>query len=149
VSYDRIAGYFRSSLFEVAGEAIARVQGPVRIICNSDLDPLDLSTAAAAQAALRRSWCASRPEEAPPSALPRYRALCAVTLGYPFGYRSVRPLATIDSINRVRSCGSTPVLKLPVRMMQLLTTSLFFWSDRPAHGSRYAWRTGSKPMWMG
>jgi len=75
VSYDRIAGYFRSSLFEVAGEAIAKVTGPVRIICNSDLDPQDLVTAAAAQAALRRSWCSGRPEEAPPVAIPRYRAL--------------------------------------------------------------------------
>ena len=56
ISYDRIAGYFRSSLFEMAGEAIASVMGPVRIICNSDLDPQDLITAAAAQAALRRSW---------------------------------------------------------------------------------------------
>lgn len=75
VSYDRIAGYFRSSLFEVAGEAITRVTGPVRIICNSDVDPQDLVTAAAAQAALRRSWCDGKPEEAPPSAIPRYRAL--------------------------------------------------------------------------
>lgn len=75
VAYDRIAGYFRSSLFEVAGEAIASVTGPVRIVCNSDLDPQDLITAAAAQAALRRSWCAAKPEAAPPQALPRYRAL--------------------------------------------------------------------------
>jgi hypothetical protein len=74
-SYDRIAGYFRSSLFEVAGEAISRVSGSVRIICNSDIDPQDLVTAAAAQAALRRSWCAGRPEDAPPIAIPRYRAL--------------------------------------------------------------------------
>ena len=74
-SYDRIAGYFRSSLFEVAGEAISKVTGPVRIICNSDLDPQDLVTAAAAQAALRRSWCSGKPEDAPPLALPRYRAL--------------------------------------------------------------------------
>ncbi|MBK8387654.1 MAG: hypothetical protein IPL11_19650, partial [Candidatus Accumulibacter sp.] len=29
ISYDRIAGYFRSSLFEMAGEAIASVMGPV------------------------------------------------------------------------------------------------------------------------
>jgi len=78
VSYDRIAGYFRSSLFEVAGEAIAKVTGPVRIICNSDLDPQDLVTAAAAQAALRRSWCSGRPEEAPYGAIPRYRALYEV-----------------------------------------------------------------------
>lgn len=75
VSYDRIAGYFRSSLFEVAGEALASVAGPVRIICNSDLDPQDLVTAAAAQAALRRSWCEGKPEDAPPAALPRYRKL--------------------------------------------------------------------------
>lgn len=75
VSYDRIAGYFRSSLFEVAGEAITKVAGPVRVICNSDLDPQDLITAAAAQAALRRSWCAGKPEEAPPATLPRFRAL--------------------------------------------------------------------------
>ncbi|MFZ2948542.1 MAG: phospholipase D-like domain-containing anti-phage protein [Desulfuromonadaceae bacterium] len=75
VSYDRIAGYFRSSLFEVAGEALTNVAGPVRIICNSDIDPQDLATAAAAQAALRRSWCSGKPEEAPLAALPRYEAL--------------------------------------------------------------------------
>ena len=77
VSYDRIAGYFRSSLFEVAGEALTGVSGPVRIVCNSDLDPHDLTTAVAAQAALRRSWCAGRPEDAPPLALPRYQQLYA------------------------------------------------------------------------
>lgn len=74
-SYDRIAGYFRSSLFEVAGEALSAVTGPIRIICNSDLDAQDVVTAAAAQAALRRSWCDGRPEDAPSTALPRYRAL--------------------------------------------------------------------------
>ena len=75
VCYDRIAGYFRSSLFEVAGEALNAVTGPIRIICNSDLDAQDVVTAAAAQAALRRSWCAARPEDAPRTAVPRYRAL--------------------------------------------------------------------------
>ena len=75
VSYDRIAGYFRSSLFEVAGEALAKIMGPVRIICNSDIDPKDMETAVAAQRALRRSWCSGKPESAPPDALPRYRAL--------------------------------------------------------------------------
>lgn len=82
LSYDRIAGYFRSSLFEVAGEAISKVGGPVRIICNSDLDPQDVVTAAAAQAGIRRSWCAGLPEAAPPSAIPRYQALYdALTTG--------------------------------------------------------------------
>ena len=74
-SYDRIAGYFRSSLFEVAGEAINQVEGKVRIICNSDCDPSDLETAAAAQAALRKSWCKGEHEQAPLEALPRYQAL--------------------------------------------------------------------------
>ena len=75
VSYDRIAGYFRSSLFEVAGEALAKITGPVRIICNSEIDAKDLATAAAAQASLRQSWCAAMPESAPFNAIPRYRAL--------------------------------------------------------------------------
>lgn len=75
ISYDRIAGYFRSSLFEVAGEAINEIEGKVRIICNSDCDPMDLQTAANAQAALRKSWCAGKPEDAAPSSLPRYQAL--------------------------------------------------------------------------
>ena len=74
-SYDRIAGYFRSSLFEIAGEALAQVKGPIRIVCNSDLDPQDLATAIAAQSALRRSWCEGNPEQAPLVALPRYQAL--------------------------------------------------------------------------
>ena len=37
-SYDRIAGYFSSSIVEVAGEALESIAGKVRIICNSDLD---------------------------------------------------------------------------------------------------------------
>jgi hypothetical protein len=35
--YDRIAGYFDTSLFELAGEALEQVQGSIRIICNSDI----------------------------------------------------------------------------------------------------------------
>ena len=89
VSYDRIAGYFRSSLFEIAGEALRGVSGKIRIVCNADCDPKDLETAAAAQAALRRSWCRGRPEEAPPEALPRYQALYAALVSekivVPFG----------------------------------------------------------------
>ncbi len=61
-SYDRIAGYFSSSLLEVAGEAIETMTGPVRLVCNGDLDPSDVATATAAQAAIRQEWCASQPE---------------------------------------------------------------------------------------
>lgn len=51
ISYDRTAGYFRSSLFEIASEAIAGATGPNRIIGNSDCDPQDLATAIAAHGA--------------------------------------------------------------------------------------------------
>ncbi len=61
-AYDRIAGYFTSSILEIAGEALDRLEGPVRVVCNSDLDPLDVQTAKAAQQAIRRSWCASQPQ---------------------------------------------------------------------------------------
>lgn len=75
VGYDRIAGYFRSSLFEVAGEALLAVGGPVRIVCNADVCAKDVATAKAAAQALRQGWCAGQPETAPVEALPRYRAL--------------------------------------------------------------------------
>ncbi len=74
-SYDRIAGYFRSSLFEIAGEELDAISGPIRIICNSDLDVRDVLTAQAAQQALRSSWCRGEPENLPPAAQPRIEAL--------------------------------------------------------------------------
>jgi hypothetical protein len=54
-AYDRIAGYFCSSLLEVAGEELESVTGPVRMVCNSDLTPADVLTARATQMAVRRS----------------------------------------------------------------------------------------------
>ena len=55
-SYRRIAGYFRSSILEIAGEAIARIPD-VRIVCNSDLDTADIAVSKAARdAALLGRW---------------------------------------------------------------------------------------------
>jgi hypothetical protein len=42
IAYDRIAGYFRSSVFEIAGEAFDKIDGPIRIVCNSGLDVSDV-----------------------------------------------------------------------------------------------------------
>ena len=55
--YDRIAGYFRSSIFEVAAEELQTV-GRIRVVCNSDLNPEDLkaSKEARASAMLQRWW---------------------------------------------------------------------------------------------
>ena len=44
VSHDRIAGYLRSSMFEIAGEQIEYMNGKVRIVCNSDIDARDVET---------------------------------------------------------------------------------------------------------
>ncbi len=59
--YLRIAGYFRSSLLEVVGEALATV-GEIRVVCNGDLDPNDVKVAKAArdgQEALARTLVSS------------------------------------------------------------------------------------------
>jgi len=75
-SYDRIAGYFSSSIIEVAGEALESVTGPVRMVCNSDLDAQDVLIAQqAAQAAMRREWCDSAPENLPAGAKDRFQRL--------------------------------------------------------------------------
>ena len=62
-AYDRIAGYFCSSILECAGEALETVVGPIRVICNSSLDPEDVRSARAAVTALRLDWCSSEPEK--------------------------------------------------------------------------------------
>lgn len=47
-TYDRIAGYFRSSIFDLIHEEISTI-GRVRIVCNADLDPRDLTAATLSQ----------------------------------------------------------------------------------------------------
>lgn len=49
VSYDRIAGYFDSSLFEIAGEAFEGVSGTIRMLCNADIRAADVAAAEQAQ----------------------------------------------------------------------------------------------------
>jgi ERCC4-related helicase len=60
VSYDRIAGYFCSSILEIAGEAIEAIAGKVRVVCNSGLAPSDVAVAKLGQ---RVEWNDFRPEE--------------------------------------------------------------------------------------
>ena len=42
-SYRRIAGYFRSSIFELVDEEIEGIDS-IEIVCNSDLDPRDITS---------------------------------------------------------------------------------------------------------
>lgn len=63
VSYDRIAGYFDSSLLEFAGESFESVQGRIRIVCNSDLSPQDVATAQHAEQTQKLSFFKHQPQE--------------------------------------------------------------------------------------
>ena len=63
--YFRIAGYFRSSLLELIHEELKSID-EVRVVCNSDLDPRDISAARTAEQqamALKEKW-SERPPEA-------------------------------------------------------------------------------------
>jgi len=53
--YFRIAGYFRSSIFELVGEEIALIP-EVKIICNSELDIKDFQVAKGRETALKERW---------------------------------------------------------------------------------------------
>jgi len=56
LSYRRIAGYFRSSIFELIGEEIAHIPD-VRIVCNSELDLADIQVSQMArETALLGHW---------------------------------------------------------------------------------------------
>ena len=55
-SYKRIAGYFRSSIFELVGEEIATIP-KVQIVCNSELDAADIAVSKhVREAALKQRW---------------------------------------------------------------------------------------------
>ena len=73
--YDRIAGYFSSSILEIVGEALERIGGKIRVVCNSALSRSDVEVAKAAQAAMRREWCDSHLELLGDAAKPRFKRL--------------------------------------------------------------------------
>ena len=55
-SYKRIAGYFRSSIFELVGEEIATIP-KVQIVCNSELDAADVAVSKhVRETALKERW---------------------------------------------------------------------------------------------
>ena len=64
-AYDRIAGYFSSSILDIAGEALESMAGKVRLVCNSQLDVEDVKTAKLAAEAMRQEWNSFQPENLP------------------------------------------------------------------------------------
>jgi len=73
-SYKRIAGYFTSSLFEVADELIEQIPS-VQIVCNSDIHPQDLLTAKQCEARMLGRWNETTGLEQGLLKRPRYRRL--------------------------------------------------------------------------
>jgi superfamily II DNA or RNA helicase len=63
VGYDRIAGYFCSSILEIAGESIEQISGITRIVCNSTLNAEDVKVASYAKLKMKQEWCEFLPEE--------------------------------------------------------------------------------------
>lgn len=82
-TYDRISGYFTSSVLHLLQEPFSTV-GRIRMICNSDLNPSDVAVAKIAEEQQRRQWHASKPEtqllHAPPDTRDRLRLLHAALL---------------------------------------------------------------------
>lgn len=74
-AYKRIAGYFRSSIFELVGEEIAHIP-QVQIVCNSELDAADIAISKhARETALKERWNEAVPEVEALLHRERYRQL--------------------------------------------------------------------------
>lgn len=74
-SYKRIAGYFRSSIFELIGEEIADIPH-VQIVCNSELDTADIAISKhVRETALKERWNEAAPEVEALLHQDRYRQL--------------------------------------------------------------------------
>ncbi len=54
--YRRIVGYFRSSLFEVATEALDGIE-KIQIVCNSEVDPHDIKISQTVREQLLKALC--------------------------------------------------------------------------------------------
>jgi superfamily II DNA or RNA helicase len=77
-SYRRIAGYFRSSIFELVGEEIAAIP-QVRIVCNSELDAADVTVSRhSRETALKERWNEAPSEVEALLHRDRYRRLYAL-----------------------------------------------------------------------
>lgn len=73
-SYKRIAGYFTSSLFEVADELLEAIPD-IRIVCNADLRPEDVKVAQSLQARMLGRWNEHAVEVEALKNRPRYQRL--------------------------------------------------------------------------
>jgi superfamily II DNA or RNA helicase len=92
--YRRIAGYFRSSIFELVGEEIEGIDR-VQIVCNSELDPRDIrASRLAREMALKEKWNESADPIDSLLNRPRYQKLYELLKG---GKLEVRVVSAADA----------------------------------------------------
>ncbi|MEO0074300.1 MAG: phospholipase D-like domain-containing anti-phage protein, partial [candidate division WOR-3 bacterium] len=105
-AYRRIAGYFRSSIFELVGEALDGIEC-IQIVCNSDLAPADWQVARRArEIALLERWNQPAPEVEALLHRERYRRLDALL-------RSGRVEVRVVPADRVFLHGKAGVIEYP------------------------------------
>lgn len=105
-AYRRIAGYFRSSIFELVGEALDGIER-IQIVCNSDLDLADWQVARRArEIALLERWNQPAPEVEALLRRERYRRLDALL-------RSGRVEIRVVPSDRVFLHGKAGVIEYP------------------------------------
>jgi superfamily II DNA or RNA helicase len=75
--YYRIAGYFRSSIFELVGEEISKIP-EVKIVCNSELDLVDFQVASRRSMEIKELWNGVDVEAAALLQKERYKRLDAL-----------------------------------------------------------------------
>jgi hypothetical protein len=88
-SYKRIAGYFTSSLFEVAGEALEHIP-EVKIVCNVDIHPDDLKVAQLRESKMLGRWNERALEAEALLNRDRYRRLDPSSQAWPGGAHRAR-----------------------------------------------------------
>ena len=90
-SYRRIAGYFRSSIFELVGEEVAAIP-QVRIVCNSELDAADVVVSKnVRETALKERWNEAPAEVEALLHRDRYRRLYELLTSGRVEIRVIRP----------------------------------------------------------
>lgn len=96
-AYRRIAGYFRSSIFELVSEEIAGID-TIQIVCNSDLDPRDIAIGKASriarETALKEKWNEGADEIDSLMHRPRYQRLYDLLKS---GKVEVRVVSAVDA----------------------------------------------------
>jgi len=128
-SYKRIAGYFRSSIFELVGEEIASIP-KVRIICNSELDTADVAVSKhVRETALKERWNEAPSEVEALLHRERYRRLHELLTS---GRVEIRVVPK-DRVFIIKTRGSEDIARCPFCIAIVSTGLIVHGSDERRH----------------